>query len=135
MKLSVEDIQSIIKETVTDPTDCEAALSAIEKLIAETATSQKSPTEKKKLMAVQLEDPDSVYIVQGSESFKEETLIDLIRTKIAPNFNTSPKGSKHPVGNLAEVFEFVAKKFFDDYDISIKTKTPINIIHSENSKI
>jgi succinate dehydrogenase flavin-adding protein (antitoxin of CptAB toxin-antitoxin module) len=135
MKLDTDIIQHIVKQNVTDTQELAEIIKAIEQAIAEEEAlkvANKAKKDKKKLVAVQLEDNDSVYLLSAKEEFDTTTLVDIIRTKVAVDFNTSPKGQKHPVGNLAEAFEFVANKFWKDYDLSVRTKTPLDIVRTEN---
>lgn len=138
MKLDKEIVESIVKTNVADNADVVKVLAALEQAVKEAEAARQAKqagTEKKKLMAVQLEDTDSVYILQAKESFDEKTLIDIIRTKIPIDFNNSKAGLKNPVTKLSEAFEFVASKFWRDYDLCLKTKTPLDIIKSPNHKI
>jgi oligoribonuclease (3'-5' exoribonuclease) len=135
-KIDCGVVEEIVKSKVKDNKDLIEVLNALKKAIEDDAAEKaenKAKTEKKKFMAVQLNDLESVYILQGKESFDESTLVELIKTKISVDFNQSPKGSKNPVANLADLFEFVSNKFFKDYDLSVKTKIPLDLIHSQNS--
>lgn len=138
MKLDKEIVESIVKTNVTDNADVIKVLAALENAVKDAEAAKKANQvgkEKKKLMAVQLDDTDSVYILQAKDSFDEKTLIDIIRTKIPVDFNNSKAGIKNPVTKLSEAFEFVASKFWRDYDLCLKTKTPLDIIKSPNHKI
>lgn len=138
MKLDLEIVEGIVKKNVSDNKELVKILKDLEqaeKEAKELRENNRAEKGKRKLVAVQLEDTESVYIVQAKEEFEETTLVDILRTKIAVDFNGSKKGSKHPVTKLSELFEFVAQKFWRDYDLANKTKTPIDIIKSPNLKI
>ena len=130
MKLDIERIQQIVNDGV----DKKTAIELMKKIqqAAEEEKKDKVPRKKTKLLAVQLEDTESVYIVQSDAEFDEKQLIDVICTKIAVDFNCSKKGAKHPVLKLCDVFESVPTKFWKQYGLSIKTKEALDIYKSKN---
>lgn len=133
MKVDVEDVEQLIRKNIEKSEEVEAVLKDIEQLVEELKLErQKNKRKKKKLMAIQLDDVERVYIIEGSDDFKEETLIDVIKHKIVVDFNQSKKGSKNPVSKMADAFEFVTRNFYKNYELAVKTKQPLDIIKSSN---
>jgi hypothetical protein len=134
MKIDIERIEGIVHKNVKDEKVAQKILSELQKAVdeAKEENAVREKKEKSKLVAIQLEDPTSVYVVKTKESTDVASIVDLIRTKVVVDFNTSKKGQKYPVKNLAQAFEFVASRFYKEYDLHVQTKTPIDIIKAEN---
>jgi hypothetical protein len=134
MKVDIDDVKHIIETTVSNNEELKVMLKELEILAnqnkQQSQLNQNKP--KKKLFAIQIEDPDQVYVVQGNEDTDSKTLVEIIKTKIIPDFNCSKKGSKHPIENFGQAFEYVANKFWSTYDLYNKTKEPLDIIRTDN---
>lgn len=133
MKVNIETVSQVVNNNL-DKEVAKKVLNEIQKA-AEADKAEKVPRQKTKRLAVQLEDPSQVYIIKAKEDFDDKTLIDILTTKVAVDFNTSKKGAKHPVTNLGQVFEYAANKFFKAYNLSLETKEPLDIIQSPNKTI
>jgi hypothetical protein len=52
--------------------------------------------------------------------------------KAAHEFNTTPKGTRMPVGTVGEACEVIQAKFFKEQNVWIKSKTPLLILPVDN---
>lgn len=134
MKVNIEDVEIIVKNNVSQNEEVIKILKELQKLTEEQKQQSKlnKNKPKKKLFAIQIENPEQVYVVQGTEEIDSTTLVDIIKTKIIPDFNCSKKGNKYPIENFGQAFEYVTNRFWSAYDLANKTKEPMDIIKTDN---
>jgi hypothetical protein len=72
------------------------------------------------------------WILQLPENESAAVVEERIR-QAAYDYNASKKGQKHPVKNIGDAVQNVPAKFFRKVEISVKTKTPIWVLRTNNS--
>lgn len=139
-KVDLSEVANVIKKNEVEP-------SVLRKIIEElNAEAQKKETEKedkgppqKKQFVLLLSDPENklegLEIVGWALQIPEEdsplTLMEKIQ-RGAYEFNASKKGSKLPVKSIGETLESVPAKFFKETAVWVKTKTPVQVIITDN---
>ncbi len=97
----------------------------------------KPPTEKKQFIIV-VSDPNKQiktdltgWVLQIPESASISSVLDRLKTAMY-DFNASKAGRLLPVKTIGEGIESAKKKFFTARDITIKTKTPVFVVVTDN---
>lgn len=141
MKIDIENVlQSLKKVGVA----AETVAKVVKELttIAEEEKAHKDPVEKteKQFVVITLDPENKLkdievlgYVVQIDAEANPAVAIERVKAA-GVAFNGSKKGQKHPVKTLAQIFEFVPRRFWKDKPdkpILSKTKLPVYIAKSD----
>lgn len=105
---------------------------------AEQAKAERGPTEKKQFVIV-VSDPNNAlpnfdlvgWVLQITEDEPTSEALDkLIRASY--EYNISRKGRRYPVKSIGEACEAVGSRFLKEQGLTVKTKTPVTVILSDN---
>lgn len=140
-KVSVELIHEVLTNNSLDADIILKVLKEIEtqaELEAEAEKANREPPVKKQFVLIvsdpndTLPDHDYVgWVAQIPEDDSPgETMDKLIRASY--EFNISKKGRKYPVKTVGEACEAVGARYLKEQGISIKNKTPVSIIKTDN---
>ena len=71
------------------------------------------------------------WVLQIPEEDSPATTEERLR-RAAYDFNASPRGRKLPVMSIGETCESVTAKFLKEYKVDVKTKTPVQVLVTNN---
>lgn len=140
-KVSVELIHEVLSNNNLEPDTIQKVLQQIEEQAAAEAEAEKEkrdPPVKKQFVIIVSDPrgtiPDEDYVGWVAQIPEDEvpgtTMEKLIRASY--EFNISKKGRKYPVKTVGEACEAVGARFLKEQSISIKNKTPVTIIKTDN---
>jgi hypothetical protein len=148
MRITEDDIELVLtKQGVAQPQvkDIMSEIKRLEEEEAELARQQKAQRKKKKMVLVASDPEDRfvqvvdcpVWVVQMNEDDNHTELLDKIHSAAYSYNNDVLNGKKkssrkNPVYKVSEVLEQVTAKYFNEEEISVKTKEPTIIVRTDN---
>lgn len=110
---------------------------AIEEEQADEENNEKEPRQKSQYV-IMVSDPKKLitedltgWVLQIPDNESVAIVKDKVN-KALYDFNVSKKGRLQPVKTIGEGFESVKPKFFKEYEIKVKTKTPVYVVVTNN---
>lgn len=141
-KVDIDLVAEVLQmEPKLDPTDAQRVLRklirAAERAAEKAAAEREAPVKKQFVLVVsdprgEIPDEDFVgWVFQVPENDSPMVATErLIRA--AHNFNTSPRGRKHPARTFAEACEVVSPKMLKECLVSVKTRLPVTVVRTDN---
>lgn len=146
MKLSLEEIQSVLSVKVKDPTVVDSVLKDLEKIVEE------KKEEKEDAKVPKLKNEFAIVIIDEAGEYKDKSLTGYVvkykqggdtgailskLSEASRAFNDTKKGKKAPLTSISEIFAYLKPKFIKMVfgDIKIQTKEPVRIIVSNNKLV
>ncbi len=146
MKLSLEEIQSVLNENVKDSSLIDSVIKDLEKIVEE------KKEEKAESQAPKLKNEFAIVILDEAGEFKDKSLTGyvvkykqggdagMILSKLSEAskaFNETKKGKKTPLTSISEIFAHLKSKFIKAAGggVIIQTKEPVRIIFSNNKMV
>lgn len=138
-KIDINEVAEVIKTFKIEPSVAREILEELNSRAEAKESDKAEPTPRgKQQYVVVISDPEGKlkqdmvgWVVQLPESASPHSVIDRVM-KAAHDFNASKKGRLLPVKLLGEAFESVARKWFKNYEVAVKTKTAIYIVRTDN---
>lgn len=138
-KISIDVVAGALKKHAVAPAQIRAIIEDLN-IEAQPDAGEEKPPAVKKQYAVLLSDTDGMmpkhdfvaWVVMLPECESVATVEDRI-FRSAYDFNASKKGKLMPVKTVGEAIECVPNKFFKEYEVFPKTKTPVLVLKTDNS--
>ncbi len=138
MKVEISLVAGALKKHDVSPAILRAIIEDLN-IEAQPDPGEEKPPAVKKQYAVLVSDPDGklpkddfvAWVVQLPECESVATTLDRIH-RSAYDFNASKRGRLLPVKTVGEAIENVPNKYFKEYEVSIKTKTPVLVLRTSN---
>lgn len=139
-KIEVAKIADILRQNELEPAVMRRILEQINKVTEEAAVAEdEKPPAQKKQFVILVSDPDGEmpehelagWVVQIPEDASPLSLQERVH-KAAYDFNATRRGRKLPVETMGEAFESVPAKNFKEVEVTVKTKTPVLVLTSDN---
>jgi len=136
MKISIEEIESVLSETNLSVAEKQEIIQKLERIVQE-EKDNKEPTTKAKKPFIGITTGGNIndaplYIVQIKDDLNHEEIIPKI-IEAVKEFNETKKGRKNPIKTLGEAMEHCKRKLFTSRGISVKTKEAIIIVKTDNN--
>lgn len=138
-KVEINQVAEILKRNKADAALLRAVVEEMN-LLARAAAEDEKPPAVKKQFIVLVSDPDgrlpkgvdfAGWVVQIPEEDSPVTTLDRIH-RGAYEFNASKKGRLLPVRTVGEALENVPAKHFQEAGVSVRTKTPVLVVKTNN---
>lgn len=138
MKTDIETVEAVLAKNQIEESVRRNVIRDIQTEI-EASKKPKGQNQKKQFVIVAFTEDKNIkdipmFVVQIPEENDPNTIIDNMKSATI-DFNMSKGGCKNPVEKLGESFEIVARKFFTQRDIHVKTKEPVWVVQTENLTI
>ncbi len=138
-KIEVNQVAEILKRNQVDPKLLRQIVEELNILTQAEANEEKPPAVKKQFV-IMISDPEGLlpekedfvgWVLQIPEDDSPATTQERI-FKAAYDFNCSKKGRLLPTKTVGETIENVPAKHFKEYDLWVKTKTPVLMLRTDN---
>ena len=139
-KIDVAKVADILRQNRLEPAVMRRILEQINSVTekAAEAEDQKPPAVKKQFVVL-ISDPEgampstdfAAWVVQLPEDASPLSTQERI-AKAAYDFNASRRGRALPVKTVGEAMETVPAKNFKEVDLWVKTKTPVQVLSTDN---
>jgi len=139
-KIDVAKVADILRQNRLEPAVMRRILEQINSVTekAAEAEDQKPPAVKKQFVVL-ISDPEgampstdfAAWVVQVPEDASPLSTQERI-AKAAYDFNASRRGRALPVKTVGEAMETVPAKNFKEVDLWVKTKTPVQVLSTDN---
>lgn len=137
-KLDVNKVAEILKKNAIEPKVLRQIVEDMNILTQAEATEEKEPGVKKQFVIL-VSDPEGKlpaddfagWVLQIPEAESVATTQDRIH-RSAYEYNTTRKGRLYPARTVGEALECVPAKHFKESGISVKTKTPVLVLRTDN---
>jgi len=139
-KIEVQRVAEILKHNEVDPKIIRKILEEMNALVQEEAgDADAKPIPAKKQFAILISDPDGElpksdftgWVLQLPESESPATVQERI-LRATYDYNATRKGRLNPMKTVGEALENVPAKHFKEVDLSVKTKTPVFMLRTDN---
>lgn len=139
-KIALTDVAQTLKTHKLEPSVVREILEELSQLAsdAEADKAEPAPRTKQQFVVVVADKERKLraealtgWVVQIPEEAAPPSVIDRIN-EAAHAFNASKKGRLLPVKSIGEAFESVKRRFLKEAGITVKTKTPIYLIPTDN---
>ena len=139
-KIEVAKIADILRQNELEPAVMRRILEQINKVTEEAAAAEdEKPPAQKKQFVILVSDPDGQmpehelagWVLQLPEDASPLSLQERVH-KAAYDFNATRRGRKLPVETMGEAFESVPAKNFKEVEVTVKTKTPVLVLSTDN---
>jgi len=139
-KIDVNKVAEILKHNQVDPRLIRQIVEEMNALAqAESANDADKPPAMKKQFAILVSDPEGAlpkadftgWVLQLPESESPATVQDRI-LRATYDYNATRKGRLYPAKTVGEALENVPAKHFKEVDLSVKTKTPVFMLRTDN---
>jgi len=139
-KIDVNKVAEILKHNQVDP---KIIRQVVEEMNAVTQAAEADAADKppavKKQFAILISDPEGVlpktdftgWVLQLPENESPATVQDRI-LRATYEYNATRKGRLYPAKTVGEALENVPAKHFKEADLSVKTKTPVFMLRTDN---
>lgn len=136
-KIQVSQVAEILKKHKLEPATLREIVEDMNKVTQ--PSGEETPPAQKKQFVILISDPagnlpkqDLVgWVVQIPESASPHSTRDRV-FKGAYDFNAGKRGRLLPVKSVGEAFESVSAKFFKESELWVKTKTPVQVVVTDN---
>lgn len=138
MKVSVSQVAEILKahKEIT-PATLREIVEELNEVIEPVDGEVKPPKAKQQLVAL-IADADGLikrdltgWVLQIPEDSSPASVLDRVM-KAAHDFNASKRGRLLPVKSVGEAFEAIPRRFFKEAELTVKNKTPIYFLRTDN---
>ena len=140
-KIDVAKVADILRQNHLEPAVMRRILEQINHVTeaAAAAEEQKQPAPKKQFVVL-VSDPDgempetdlAAWVLQVPEDASPLSTQERL-VKAAYDFNASRRGRALPVKTVGEALESVPAKHFKDVEVWVKTKTPVQVLTTDNA--
>ncbi len=139
-KIEIAKVADILRQNELEPAVMRRILEQINKVTEEAAVAEdEKPPAQKKQFVILVSDPDGEmpehelagWVVQIPEDASPLSLQERVH-KAAYDFNATRRGRKLPVETMGEAFESVPAKNFKEVEVTVKTKTPVLVLSTDN---
>ena len=139
-KIEIAKLADILRQNQLEPAVMRRILEQINKITEEAAAAdEEKPPAQKKQFVILVSDPDGEmpeqelagWVVQLPEEASPLSLQERVH-KAAYDFNATRRGRKLPVETMGEAFESVPAKNFKEVEVTVKTKTPVLVLSTDN---
>lgn len=140
-KIEVNKVADILRKNHLEPAVMRRIIEEINKVTEETAAAdEQKPPAAKKQWVILVSDPEGVmpdtdlagWVVQLTEDASPLSTQERI-AKAAYDFNASRRGRMLPVKTVGEALESVPAKHFKEVDVWVKSKTPVQVLRTDNA--
>ncbi len=140
-KIEIAKVADILRQNQLEPAVMRRILEQINKVTEEAAVAEdEKPPAQKKQFVILVSDPDGEmpehelagWVVQIPEDASPLSLQERVH-KAAYDINATRRGRKLPVETMGEAFESVPAKAFKEVEVTVKTKTPVLVLSTENN--
>jgi hypothetical protein len=137
-KIDVNKVAEILKHNQVDPKIIRQVVEEMNALAQADAGEEKPPPVKKQF-AILISDPEGAlpkadftgWVLQLPENESPATVQDRI-LRATHDYNATRKGRLYPAKTVGEALENVPSKHFKEVDLSVKTKTPVFMLRTDN---
>lgn len=139
-KVDLSEVANVIRKNEVEPSVLRRILEELnaEAQKKEADKEEKGPAQKKQFVLL-VSDPENKleglelvgWALQIPEEDSPLTLMERVQ-RAAYEFNASKKGRKCPIKSIGETLESVPAKFFKETAVSVKTKTAVQVIITDN---
>jgi len=139
-KIDINRVAEILKQNQVDPKIIRQIVEEMNALAqADAAGLADKPLAAKKQFAILISDPESAlpktdftgWVLQLPESENPATVQERI-LRATYDYNATRKGRLYPAKTVGEALENVPAKHFKEVDLSVKTKTPVFMLRTDN---
>ena len=139
-KIDIAKVADILRQNQLEPAVMRRILEQMNKITEEAAANEdEKPPAQKKQFVILVSDPDGQmpeqelagWVLQIPEEASPLSLQERVH-KAAYDFNATRRGRKLPVETMGEAFESVPTKNFKEVDVTVKTKTPVLVLSTDN---
>ena len=139
-KIDIAKVADILRQNQLEPAVMRRILEQINKVTEEAAAAEdEKPPAQKKQFVILVSDPDGQmpeqelagWVLQIPEEASPLSLQKRVH-KAAYDFNATRRGRKLPVETMGEAFESVPAKAFKEVEVTVKTKTPVLVLCTDN---
>ena len=139
-KIDIAKVADILRQNQLEPAVMRRILEQINKVTEEAAAAEdEKPPAQKKQFVILVSDPDGQmpeqelagWVLQMPEEASVLSLQERVH-KAAYDFNATRRGRKLPVETMGEAFESVPAKAFKEVEVTVKTKTPVLVLCTDN---
>jgi len=139
-KIDVNKVAEILKHNHVDPKIIRQIVEEMNALAqADAANADDKPPAVKKQFAILISDPEGAlpktdfagWVLQLPESESPATVEERIH-RAAHDYNATRKGRLYPAKTIGEALENIPAKHFKETDLTVKTKTPVFMLRTDN---
>ncbi|HTX66930.1 MAG TPA: hypothetical protein VMD31_14250 [Opitutaceae bacterium] len=138
-KIDVSKVAEILQKNHLEPAILRRIIEEINQVVQPDPAEENKPPPVKKQWLVLVSDPERRlpkdefvgWVVQIPESESPATTRDRI-LRGAYDFNASKRGRLLPVKSVGEALENVPAKHFKESDLWVRTKTPVQVLRTDN---
>ena len=139
-KIDVAKVADILRQNELEPAVMRRIIEQINKVTEEASIAdEEKPPAQKKQFVILVSDPDGQmpeqelagWVLQIPEEASPLSLQERVH-KAAYDFNATRRGRKLPVETMGEAFESVPAKNFKEVEVTVKTKTPVLVLSTDN---
>ncbi len=138
-KISIEEIESALKEANVAQPQQNQVLEYLKQVAAENESSPTTPKSKNEFGVVIFDKENhlagkefTACVYQVKEGYDHGSVLSQL-SEVARTQNEAAKRKKNIIKTMGELFEFLKPKFAKTKDIKIKTKNPVRVIVSDNT--
>jgi len=138
-KIEVNKVAEILKKNHIEPAVLRRVVEEMNLAVQPDPGDDDKPPPVKKQSVILISDPDGRlpksdfvgWVLQIPDSESPATVQDRIY-RGAYDYNASKKGRLYPTKTVGETLENVPAKFFKEADLWIRTKTPVQVLKTDN---
>jgi hypothetical protein len=140
-KVELELVAEVLQENDLDRETVDRIVSQLRReaaKAADEAAANRDPLVKKQWVIVlsdplgALPDEDLVgWVMQVPEGDSPGVAVERL-VRATHDYNSSPRGRKHPAKSIAEACEVVSAKFLKEASVTVKTKLPVTALKTDN---
>ena len=138
-KIDVNKVAEILKKNHIDPAVLRRVVEEMNLAVQPDPGEADAPPPVKKQFVILASDPDgrlpkgdfAGWVLQIPESESPATVLDRI-LRGAYDYNASKKGRLYPAKTVGEAVENVPAKFFREADLWVRTKSPVQVLRTDN---
>lgn len=138
-KIDVNEVAEILKKNEAEPAFLRRVMEEINLVVQPDPGEVETPPAVKKQFVILVSDPSGKlphvdlagWVLQIPESESPATTQERI-FRAAYEYNTTKKGRLYPAKTVGEAIENIPAKHFKEYELFVKTKTPVLVFRTDN---
>ncbi len=138
-KIEISKVAEVLKKNQLEPALLRRLIEELNLAVQPDNQAEEKPPAGKKQFVILISDPDgrwpkydfSGWVLQIPESESVATAEERI-FRAAYDYNTTKKGRLYPAKTVGEAIENIPAKFFKEADVTVKTKTPVLVLKTNN---
>ena len=138
-KIDVSKVAEILKKNELDPSLLRRLIEEMNLAVQPEPGDEEKPPAVKKQFVILLSDPAGKlpkdefvgWVLQLPETESPATTADRF-LRATYDYNASKKGRLYPAKTVGEALENVPAKYFKEADLWVKTKTPVQVLRTDN---